>query len=38
MSTTTTAAGTAHRQPTVAAVFFLCSWFSRFEGLGLVFG
>nr|GEU32440.1 hypothetical protein [Tanacetum cinerariifolium] len=24
--------------PTAAAVFFLCSWFSRFEGLGLVFG
>ncbi|GJY85375.1 hypothetical protein Tco_0499401 [Tanacetum coccineum] len=24
--------------PTIAAVFFLCSWFSRFEDLSLVFG
>nr|GEU88559.1 hypothetical protein [Tanacetum cinerariifolium] len=39
--TTTTTADRCRRRraaATAAAVFFLCSWFSRFEGLGLVFG
>nr|GEY11639.1 hypothetical protein [Tanacetum cinerariifolium] len=31
-------AGRRPPPPTGVAVFFLCSWFSRFEGLGLVFG